>query len=764
MTEISIQDFAIGFNADIKCEAQSLDILLEHAFVEKMAEILCDYGEFENFEPCHWRAHGIKVDGFAFDDDFENLSLVVSHFLDAEDPSEAKVTNTEIDKIFKRAMAFFERSYQGKLKEKIEVSNPAQELATLIQECKESLTSLRIILVTDGIAEERTSEAEVFEGITVSRVIWDISRVNTFVSTGQREKVEIDFEAMETPIKCVSVDSGCSSYTAYLAFVPGNLLADLYGKWKIRLLERNVRVFLSQRPQVNQGIRDTIRDEPTLFCAYNNGITVYSNSVKLIELPCGHLAIASVSDFQIVNGGQTTASLYHTRDKYKADLSEIAVQMKLFVINEDANPVWLGENEDLSDFLLGRIGRFSNTQNKIQMADLLANDPPHPELHAISLNCAAPDPSGGSVQSFWFYEKARGSYEETRRLQAKTPVQKRKFDQRYPKKQRFDKNKFGKSWSAYRKQPHAVCLGAMKNFARFNTWIQGLENENWTEFFKKSVALVLLWNEAERLVRRQKFGGYTHAIVAYMLAWFHELTELKLDLDRIWRYQKVDERVLESLEVLAIEVDQHIRDTKLNVTEWCKKENCWDKLRVRKIDLPNMQGCLISSKSKNTYDEPAMAEAANLEFCKSKGASAWKELSKWLKDRDFMQGKQRSQCFNLGRSLDLDKKEPSPILCMVCKKIWIDAEQSYGWRPLNAPISSRVQNNNDVEAIIKVPGKTWAKIKEWGRSTGKLRSWQTGLAHSLRQLADENWVQLPTAKQAAQALKLLELFDNENAK
>jgi hypothetical protein len=194
--------------------------------------------------------------------------------------------------------------------------------------------------------------------------------------------------------------------------VPGDVLADLYRDWKTRLLERNVRVFLSQRPKVNQGIRDTIRDEPDLFCAFNNGITVCAKEVVGSRLESGSGGIASVSDFQIVNGGQTTASLYHTREKYKVDLMSVSVQMKLMVINEEKRTDDVPDGMGLTDFLVPRIGQYSNTQNRIQMADLLANDPPHPELFAISQNLAAPDPTGGSMLSFWFYEKSRGSYEE----------------------------------------------------------------------------------------------------------------------------------------------------------------------------------------------------------------------------------------------------------------------------------------------------------------------------------------------------------------
>ena len=101
--------------------------------------------------------------------------------------------------------------------------------------------------------------------------------------------------------------------------------------------------------------------------------------------------------------------------------------------------------------------------------------------------------------------------------------------------------------------------------------------------------------------------------------------------------------------------------------------------------LPDMKAAMISGRRSKKYDAPARSEEQDFDFCKTKGGEAWKELSKWLKDRDFMQGKQRSQCFNMGRTLEQGKKDPSAVLCMVCKKIWLTAEESYGWTPTKEP-------------------------------------------------------------------------------
>lgn len=681
----ALATFSGQFHAEVASSAHALEMLREHAFVERMSEVLIEYGELGSCEPCHFKARGMKVDAYDFDDEYTAVTLVVSHWLDEGDPSQARVTNTEVDRQLKWCQTFLERALSGRLADQIEVSNPAHDVAELIHECRKTLTSAKLVLVTDGLAAPRPAGTHEAGGLEVRSVIWDVGRLHAFETSGEREQLTVDFASGHGgALPCLGQPSPDGTYVTYLAFVPGAVLADLYARWKIRLLERNVRVFLSQRPKVNQGIRDTILGEPGMFCAYNNGITVSARAVTLTGLPGGGEGIAQVADFQIVNGGQTTASLYHTRERSKKDLDGITVQMKLMVIDDEQRPAGLPPDQRLSDVLVPKIGLYSNTQNRVQMADLLANDPPHPELHTISLNTPAPDPTGGSAVTYWFYERSRGSYEETRRMTAKTPAQQRKYDAMYPRAQRFDKSKFGKAWNSYRKLPHVVSLGAMKNFAHFNVWLREQPQEDWHAFFRKTVGLLALWNEAERTVRRQKFGGYTHAIVTYSLAWLHHLTGMRLDLERLWREQKPDDALREAIEALAAEVNEHVRDTKLNVTEWCKKTECWEALLQRRPPgLPDLSQAFYSGASPAVDIGPPATERENVEFCVAQGPDAWFELSQWLKERDFMQGKQRSQAYNMGKII-LQGREPSAVLSFACRDIWEKAKTGYGWEPVPA--------------------------------------------------------------------------------
>ncbi len=656
------------FHADIATSSLELDLLKEHRFVEEMSEILVEAGEMDGCDTCPYQRQGLKVDGSYFDEDFGTLYLVVAHWVDESDPSKANVTNSTINKVFERCTNFFKSSLKG-LHNRIDISNEAHDIAQEIYDRKGEINDVRIILITDGITIKRPADYDEVDGIKITRIIWDIERILLFVEKHEKEIITVDFiESNGGAIPCLCQSSVTGKYTAYLSFISGQCLANLYSLWNIKLLEMNVRVFLSARGKVNQGIRDTIINEPDMFCAYNNGITVFAREIEEVTLNGGMKGISKATDLQIVNGGQTVASLYHTGKKQKADLSNISVQMKLIVIN----------NENEISELVPRISEFSNTQNRVSMADLSANDPPHPELHEISMRLRAPDPTGGSRETYWFYEKARGSYEETKNLKARTPSQRIKFETLYPKSQRFDKGLFGKAWNTYLRKPHIVCLGAQKNFANFNTWLREQE-EDWAEFFKRSVALVKLWKDAERIVARQNFEGYRHAIVTYTLSWIFEMTDSRIDLDKIWREQVVEEKILDAVESISHIVNEHIRATEKNVSEWCKKEECWKQLKDKQYDLPEgIEVSFISQESQiHGYDPKLREEAEIIEFCKTKESDAWFKLAKWLKERGFLSAKARSQCFNMGRFIQ-QEREPSFILSKACKKIWEDAEIR-GW-------------------------------------------------------------------------------------
>jgi hypothetical protein len=676
----NLSELTTLFHQDIAAKALALSMLREDVFIEDIGELLVEAGEMEDCISSSFQGHGLKVDGYWFDEDYTRATLIVSHFMDEVNMDRLSVTNAELIQIFRRCTNFFLKSRKG-LEEKIEISNEAHELASTIRGQRTDMTEVKIILITDGLTRKREAEKDTIDEIEFTYVIWDIERICLFLYENKKDSIDIDFiQEFNAPIMCFSQENERGLYKTYLGYISGDTLAGIYGKWGTKLLDMNVRVFLTIRGKVNQGIRDTIKNEPHMFCAYNNGITVFAREVEMEDVGEGVVSVRKVSGFQIINGGQTTASLYHTKKKLKTDISDIKVQMKMIVINDP----------EVVNKIVPKISEYSNTQNKVSLSDLKANDPPHPELHEISMRLPAPDPTGGSRITHWFYEKARGSYEETINMIAFTPAQRRTFEATYPKGQRFDKNLLGKAWNTYLRKPHMVSLGGQKNFMNFNAWLREQKDEDMKEFFKRTVSLIILWNSAESIVRKQGFEGYRHNIVTYTLSWIIHLTDGRIDLVRIWEKQKVGQPLLDVIEEICVKVNEHIRRTDQNVTEWCKKEECWNTLKEIQFEQDSsMDQELIPAGGNGLgYDPRIRSEIEMIRNCEAKGSDAWFKLATWLKERNFLTGKARSQCVNMGKTISKGR-EPSAILSYACNKIWEEASIR-GWVWENGDMSIEV--------------------------------------------------------------------------
>ena len=660
-----LMTFAKQFNEEIKAESHALESFREEVFVTRMGYILDEYGETDTVTNSSYQNKnlGIKIDGYLYDEEFNSFILIISLFFDELGIPSDNVTNTMVTREMNRATNFLKRSLSGLYKD-LDIGAESYDLSKLIYDSKADISSVKFILITDGIAPKNPSKKENIDGIEITRAVWDIERTFNFIKSGARETISINFtDYCNGPLECAVLDDSDKFYTTYLGFIPGEALADMYGKWGIKMLDMNVRVFLGAKGSINQGIRDTIRHNPEMFCAYNNGINVFSNSIELNDKGNG---ILKTNDFQIINGGQTVSSLFHTRKKYKADLSEISVQMKLTVFKD----------EERIQEMVPLISQYSNTQNKVQLADLSANQKPHPEIKAISHTQLAPDPTGGSKETYWIYEPARGGYAEYINMTASTKAQEKNIKVLRPLKQKFDKLKLAKVWNSYLMLPHVVCLGAQKNFAHFNVWL-GTQDEDYAAFFRKTVALLILWNKTEKLFSDNRFKAYRHAVVSYTLSWFFYKTDSRIDLEKIWDKQNAAEAIFDDLERMLFIVNEHIRDTDENPSMRARKEECWKELIKKGLNLDDQIEEEYYSGKNKIYSTPVINDGNDIESCIQKGSDSWFSLSKWLKERNFLQGKQRSQCFNMGRIIS-QNRDPSEMLSKACLQVW-EESNFRGW-------------------------------------------------------------------------------------
>ena len=421
-------------------------------------------------------------------------------------------------------------------------------------------------------------------------------------------------------------------YECYLAIVPGSMLAMLYKNYGTRLLESNVRAFLQQTGKINQGIRDTIRDEPYMFLPYNNGLATTAQEVKTEKLKNGQMVITGVKDFQIVNGGQTTASLFHTEKKYKADLSQVFVQMKLTVIKDEEK-----KNETVPF-----ISRYANSQNKVSELDLTSNNPFLQRLEELSRTTYAIDPEDSNKQTIWFFERVKGQYKEALNKEP-TKGKKDAFMLKYPRNQLIVKSEIAKYMNIWNQKPFQVAKGAQKNY---NQFLKDVEKEYKNKkprrvYWEDIVANAILFKATDKLFGRKNQDpiGDTNIksqTVAYTLSYLHSLTGNRLNLEMIWNYQFVPE----DLQVELKEGLKYVYDF-LNsldvalISEAAKSEKTWTALTGKKDDAMSMDVInkyLVSDKDfKARYDfdgtdTEELTRYNNLEKITSLGVRFWDGL------------------------------------------------------------------------------------------------------------------------------------------
>ena len=422
-------------------------------------------------------------------------------------------------------------------------------------------------MITDGRTTLPALPDDRIGDITITKSLWDIVRLYRLGSSGQRqETITIDFEEeYNESLPCLQASADESEYRAFLALLPGHVLRSIYADFGSRLLERNVRSFLQARGKVNRGIRDTISNEPERFLAYNNGITVTAEKVRL----CGNgdaPAISRLEGFQIVNGGQTTASLLST-ERGRADLSQVFIAAKVIEI----------DSGDAHDQLVRNVSRYSNSQNRISEADFSANDPFHVRIEELSRTTWAPAVGGSQRQTKWFYERARGQYQVARAAET-TPARRRLFSNENPSRQRFSKTDLAKFENSWDQRPHIVSRGAQKNFAEYMIRLGELDRKSIDRsHYERLISKAILFRAAERIVQRQNFGGYRANIVTYTIALISNETTQRVDLGRIWRDQALTDNLQEVIADVSHEVQRIITAPPegRNITEWCKSESCW---------------------------------------------------------------------------------------------------------------------------------------------------------------------------------------------
>lgn len=654
MGNLSFSDFTNEFRQQViqAKETDEYSIGYEDFFTTVILEYLEEIGEVEDPVICPFRGHGLQMNAYSISEDYENVDIYVSIFSESENAQ--SVSRTEIDACLKRAIQLY-RKATNDLYVSFNEDSDTYGFAIALHEHKEAIKNVRIIALTNGLVKPLELKNINLDGAEISFGIWDMDRLYRCVNSGKmRETVVVDFQTeFGTTIECIE---NCTSdkYKVFLAIISGELLAKIYECYGARILERNVRSFLQVKGQVNKGIRDTLRDEPDMFLAYNNGISVTAENVELVRDDNQRPSITKIYDMQIVNGGQTTASIFnaHNDKKIKADLSKVFVQMKLSVIGDP------GEMDEI----VPRISAYANTQNKVQIADFSANDPFHRKIEEISRVTWAPARGGMKPQN-WFYERARGQYVDMLSKQT-TTLRRNQYKEEHPVFNKTDLAKYENTWDQL---PYQVSEGAQKNFKKFTLRLNernGVKPDS--KYFEHLVAKAILFRKTEKIIQSQNYGGYRANIVTYTLALLSNKTSQRLDLDRIWKEQQLTPALESEITAISKLVHQYITNPPggANISEWCKNPKCWEKLLEWEYKISETLNEELISVARPTaikeinhgINTTTESEMEVINSSVEISADKWFALSRWAKETNNFETWQRSIVFSVGTIIGREKK------------------------------------------------------------------------------------------------------------
>ncbi|MDX6746830.1 AIPR family protein [Polaribacter sp. PL03] len=420
---------------------------------------------------------------------------------------------------------------------------------------------------------------------------------NVSLSKGNEYALEINIEEVFGSKIEVLKAAETADFESYLCVLPADGIASLYRRYSTRLLEKNVRSFLQFRG-VNGGMRKTIRETPEKFIAYNNGLTITATDRNLVE-DNGKLFLKSLTDFQIVNGGQTTASIFFSK-KDNLDISEINLMAKINIAKN--------LNEEDLNTLISNISLYSNSQSKVSRVDLRSRDPKMDRIKKLSDTVLTP--TGGK----WFFEKSKGEFATRKRLTGG------KIEKDYPRKVRLSKTDIGKYHTAWGDQPWLVKKGGEKVFRTFmenlnGEGIRSNELEIDRAFYEDLIAKTILFKGMEDIhgTRGNAIGQLRAAVVPYSISVLYnmfggsEKRDAKFDLVKLWKSQEIDDSLKVFLKSLMKEMYVLIEKYKssTDISENTKKKELWESIKKSKelkefIKSPNALFIIDNYKLRTT--------------------------------------------------------------------------------------------------------------------------------------------------------------------
>lgn len=557
----------------------------ESVFSEIVMQHMAEIGmTFPDYHICHYTAKvanaNLRLSGYAVSEEADQIDLFVCIYAGSDDL--VSIPDSDTKMAAEQCFRFLANCVNGKLVSTMEKSSDSYDLALTIKECYEKLDQIRVYVLTDRQAKAKNFKSREVNGKTVKLEVMDIERLYRHWSEGKpRDELVINFnEVSGGPLPCVYIRGEMADYDYALTVIPGEALRFVYEKYGARLLEANVRSFLSATTKVNKGIRDTLRNDPERFMAYNNGIVVVADEVNLGKTLDGGTGILWLKGMQIVNGGQTTASIYFSKKRSpEIDLSRVRVPAKIIILRSC--------DTTTEEALISDISRYANSQTSVKQSDLSANKPFHVEIEKLSLSTYCPDGIGR-----WFYERASGSYNTMLIREGSTPARLRDLKAAIPSSRKITKTDLAKYLNTWDSKPHIVSLGSQKNFERFMQTLSEQQEQFLPQAidvlkYKAMIAKAIVFKKTQSIVRPM-FPAFQGNVVVYLVSLLSFRFGDKIDLEHIWNKQDISPELRNQLQIWAKEINDELHSSSGGkmISEWAKKQECWECLRNMEYSQP----------------------------------------------------------------------------------------------------------------------------------------------------------------------------------
>lgn len=600
---MSLEEFHRNFRSDLqstiaeRVEAGEGPFPSEElVFAEKVMEHVAETGICEEPVVCHWNGKvgnaKLRITGYAVSADETALDLFVTHYFGTENLQD--LADTDATATASEGVRFLFRAASGNLDARIDPTHSVRDLVATIRSRWADIDRLRVFVITDGKTKtKRFSNKEVHDKMVAVEAM-DMERLFRHTDGKPRDELSLSLvQSIGRPLPCVHVPDPDADYEYALTAIPGQLIRDLYLRFGPRLLEANVRTFLGTKKAVNKGIVETLRKEPEHFLAFNNGLVLVCDEAAFERADDGNLGLSFLKGLQIVNGGQTTSSIYFaSRDDRTIDLSHVMVPAKIIILK--------GSHDDARERLISNVSRYANSQNAVKMSDLSANRPFHVQLEKLANETWCPD---GATR--WFYERAAGAYNVMLLRDGNTPARRRKLQDMIPPKRKLTKNDVAKYHEAWRGKPDVVARGGEKNFVEFMDALDKdpniVPNPLDARWYRGMIAKVILFKAIESMIKTKEAKdvfrqGWVN-ITTYVVSVVSGRLGDRLDLEQIWMRQGISGGLRDLLWDWAVVVNAEFNRIApgQQISEVAKRREVWD--RIKLADFPQQVEGISELKS-----------------------------------------------------------------------------------------------------------------------------------------------------------------------